>query len=325
MCIPGMAKIAGGHANVLDSRLIPLLLALLLDLVLGDLPNRYHPVAWMGAGIGVAQRLAPQGRWQRCLYGAVVVIGGAVLVGVIGVVIEEALHLLPRPVYWLAEAYVFKTTLALRGLVRAAQQVQEALVAGELDRARHLVSWHLVSRDTSQLNASQVAAATVESVAENAADGVIAPLVYYALGGLPAALAYRFINTADAMLGYRDPEREWLGKVPAHLDDLVNLVPARLTAGFLLLATQLLGGPTQRAWRVWCRDARQTASPNAGQPMSVMAGALGVELTKVGYYCLGGGQPPPTAQHIAVAVRLVYWAVAVAIGVLAMVQLLVKI
>ena len=278
----------------------------------------------MGTGIGVARRLAPQGRWQPCVYGAVVVIGGAVLVGVIGGVVEGVLHLLPRAVYWLAEAYVFKTTLALRGLVRAAHQVQEALVAGDLDRARHLVSWHLVSRDTSQLNASQVVAATVESVAENASDGVIAPLVYYALGGLPAALAYRFINTADAMLGYRDPEREWLGKVPARLDDLVNLVPARLTAGFLLLATWLLGGPSRRAWAVWCRDARQTASPNAGQPMSVMAGALGVGLEKVGHYCLGAGQPPPTAQHISVAVRLVYWAVAVAVGVLAIVQLLVS-
>jgi len=320
-----MAKVAGGHAHVLDSGVIPLLLALLLDLVLGDLPNRYHPVAWMGTGIGMARRLAPrQGRWQSCVYGAVVVIGGAVLVGGIGVVVDEVLHLLPRPVYWLAEASIFKTTLALRGLVRAAQQVQEALGAGDLDRARHLVSWHLVSRDTSQLNASQIAAATVESVAENASDGIIAPLVYYALGGLPAALAYRFINTADAMLGYRDPEREWLGKVPARLDDLVNLVPARLTAGFLLLATQLLGRPIRRAWRVWYRDAWQTASPNAGQPMSVMAGALGVELAKVGYYCLGAGQAPPTAQHISVAVRLVYWAVAVAVGVLAIVQLLVS-
>jgi adenosylcobinamide-phosphate synthase len=300
-------------------------LALVLDLVLGDLPNRYHPVAWMGTGIGMARRLAPrQGRWQRCLYGAVVVIGGAVLVGVIGVIVEEGLHLLARPLYWLAEAYVLKTTLALRGLVRAAHQVQEALVTGDLDRARHLVSWHLVSRDTSRLNSFQIAAATVESVAENASDGIIAPLVYYALGGLPAALAYRFINTADAMLGYHDPEREWLGKVPARLDDLVNLVPARLTAGFLLLATQLLGGPIRRAWEVWYRDARQTASPNAGQPMSVMAGALGVELEKIGSYCLGAGQPLPTAQHIPAAIRLVSWAVAVAVGVRALVQLLVS-
>src|SRR5712691_457457 len=323
MCIPGMAKVAGGHAHVLDSGLIPLLLALLLDLVLGDLSNRYHPVAWMGTGIGMARRLAPrQGRWQSCVYGAVVVIGGAVLVGGIGVVVDEVLHFLPRPVYWLAEASIFKTTLALRGLVRAAQQVQEALGAGDLDRARHLVSWHLVSRDTSQLNASQIAAATVESVAENASDGIIAPLVYYALGGLPAALAYRFINTADAMLGYRDPEREWLGKVPARLDDLVNLVPARLTAGLFLLATWLLGGPLRRALMVWWYDAGQTASPNAGQPKSVMAGALGVELKKVGYYYLGAGHALPAAQDIPAAIRLLAWTVVMAVGLLAIVQVL---
>jgi adenosylcobinamide-phosphate synthase len=308
---------------VLDSGLIPLLLALLLDLMLGDPPNRYHPVAWMGVVIGVTRRLAPRrGRCLPLLYGTLVVIGGTVVVVIVGVVVEMLLQHLPLPVYWLVEACIFKTTFALRGLVRAAQQVQAALAAGDLDRARQLVSWHLVSRDTSTLTPSQVAAATVESVAENASDGIIAPLLFYAIGGLPAALAYRFINTADALLGYRDPEREWLGKVPARLDDLVNLVPARLTAGFLLLATQLLGGPIRRAWAVWWRDARQTASPNAGRPMSVMAGALGVKLEKVGHYCLGAGQALPAAQDIPSAVRLLAWAVVVAVGLLSLVQLL---
>jgi adenosylcobinamide-phosphate synthase len=309
---------------VLDSGLIPLLLALLLDLACGDPPNRYHPVAWMGAGIGVARRLVPrQGRWRPCVYGAVMLLAGVGLVGVLGMLVEEVLQLLPRLLYWLAEASILKTTFALRGLTHAAQQIQVALQTGDVDSARRLLSWHLVSRDTAQLTPSQVAAATVESVAENASDGVIAPLLYYVLGGLPAALAYRFINTADAMLGYRDPEREWLGKVPARVDDLVNLVPARLTAGLLLLATQLLGGPTRRAGQIWYRDARQTASPNAGQPMSVMAGAIGVELEKVGHYCLGAGQALPHAQDIATAIRLVSWAVMLAIGLLAMVQLLV--
>jgi adenosylcobinamide-phosphate synthase len=309
---------------VLDSALIPILLALLLDLTLGDPPNRYHPVAWIGTGIALARRLAPrQGRWLPCVYGAGLLLAGVVLVGVLGWLLAEVLQLLPRPLYWLAEACVLKTTFALHGLTRAAHQVQEALESGDVDSARHLVSWHLVSRDTALLTHSQVAAATVESVAENASDGVIAPLLYYLLGGLPAALVYRFINTADAMLGYRDPEREWLGKVPARVDDLVNLVPARLTAGLLLLATQFLGGPTRRAGQIWYRDARQTASPNAGQPMSVMAGALGVELEKVGYYCLGAGQALPLVQDIATAIRLVSWAVVLAIALLAVAQFLV--
>src|SRR5262245_41899095 len=303
--------------------LIPLLLALLLDLVLGDPPNRYHPVAWMGAAIGMTRRGAPrQHHLLALLYGAVLVGGGVMVVSIIGIVMQELWQLLPLPWYWLLEACVLKTTFAYRGLAQAAQQVQTALDAGELEHARQLVSWHLVSRDTATLTPSQVAAATVESVAEHASDGIIAPLLFYALGGLPAAMAYRFINTADAMLGYRDPEREWLGKVPARLDDLVNLVPARLTAGCILLATRLLGGPTQRAWAVWRRDARQTASPNAGRPMSVMAGALGVELEKIGHYCLGAGHALPAAQDIPAAIRLLAWAVMMAVGLLAIVQMI---
>jgi adenosylcobinamide-phosphate synthase len=308
---------------VMHGGLIPLLLALLLDLVLGDPPNRYHPVAWMGAAIGMTRRTAPRRHHLLALlYGAVLVGGGVMVVSIIGIIMQELWQLLPLPWYWLLEACVLKTTFAYRGLVQAAQQVQAALDAGELERARQLVSWHLVSRDTTTLTPSQVAAATVESVAENASDGIIAPLMFYALGGLPAALAYRFLNTADAMLGYHDAEREWLGKIPARLDDLVNLVPARLTAGLLLLATWLLGGPLHRALLVWWRDAGQTASPNAGQPMSVMAGALGVELKKVGYYRLGAGHALPAAQDIPAAIRLLAWAVVMAVGLLAIVQMI---
>jgi adenosylcobinamide-phosphate synthase len=308
---------------MLYSGVIPLLLALLLDLVLGDPPNRCHPVAWMGTVIGLLRRRAP--RWSNrsaLLYGAMLVVGGILVVSLMGIVVEQLLQLLPLPLYWLAEACVLKTTFACRGLVQAAQQVQAALDAGELEHARQLVSWHLVSRDTTTLTPSQVAAATVESVAENASDGIIAPLVCYAFGGLPAALAYRFINTADAMLGYRDPEHEWLGKVPARLDDLANLVPARLTAGLFLFVTWLLSGPTHRALRIWWRDAGQTASPNAGRPMSVMAGALGVELKKVGHYCLGAGQALPAAQDIPAAIRLLAWTVATTVGLLTSVQVL---
>jgi len=309
---------------VIHGGLIPLLLALLLDLVLGDPPNWCHPVAWMGTAIGMARRLVPRRHHLLALlYGAALVVGGVMMVSIIGIIVDKALlQFLPLPWYWLAEACVLKTTFACRGLVQAAQQVQTALEAGELERARQLVSWHLVSRDTATLTPSQVAAATVESVAENASDGIIAPLLFYALGGLPAALAYRFINTADAMLGYHDAEREWLGKIPARLDDLVNLVPARLTAGLLLLATWLLGGPIHRALTVWWHDAGQTASPNAGRPMSVMAGALGVELKKVGSYCLGAGHALPAAQDIPAAIRLLAWTVGMAVGLLAIVQVL---
>ena len=301
----------------------PILLALSLDVLLGEPPNRYHPVAWMGAFIGAVRRWAPrQGQWAPLVYGAGLVIGGAALVAFLGLILERFLMHVPWPLGWLAAAAVLKLTFSLRGLARAAGQVQQALEAGDLPQARHLLGWHLVSRDTTQLSGSQVAAAAVESVAENTSDGVVAPLFNYALGGLQAALAYRFINTADAMLGYRDPVHEWLGKVPARLDDLVNLVPPRLTACLIIMAAPCLGVNARRAWAVWRRDAHRTASPNAGQPMSAMAGALEVELEKVGHYRLGVGQLFPVAMDIARGLRIVYGATTLAVVLLAGLRLM---
>jgi adenosylcobinamide-phosphate synthase len=214
------------------------------------------------------------------------------------------------------EAGLLTMTFSLRGLINAASEVEDALAVGDLTEARRLASWHLVSRDTTALSEPQVAAATIESVAENISDGVVAPLFYYALGGLPAALAYRFVNTADAMLGYRDPSHEWLGKAPARLDDLANLIPARLSAALIVLAAALAGEDARTAWQVWRRDAGETASPNAGHPMSAMAGALDVELEKVGHYRLGAGGRPPASGDIRRAARLIYFVPVLIVGLL---------
>lgn len=300
---------------MISRKSLTVLSALMLDAAVGDPPNRYHPVAWMGTAIAAAQRHAPRaGRLAPLVYGAGIALGGTLAVGALGRGIAWALGHLPAALGLLAEAWLLKTTFAMRGLASAAREVQAALEAGDLPEARRLVSWHLVSRDTSKLDESQIAAATVESVAENTSDGVVGPWLYYLLGGLPAALAYRFINTGDAMLGYRDAAREWLGKVPARLDDLINLIPARLTALVLVAAAWLAGEDVRAAWRIWRRDARRTASPNAGHPMSAMAGALGVELEKVGHYRLGEGQRKPRAADIGRAIRIMRLATAIAAG-----------
>ncbi len=290
-----------------------LLLALLLDALLSDPPNRWHPVAWMGGAIARAQRHAPPPDAppaRQMLYGGGIVVAGAAGVSGMGALLVWLIARLPRPLGWLLEALLLNTTFSLRGLTRAAGQISDALDEADLPAARRWLSWHLVSRNTAALDASQVAAAAIESVAENASDGVIAPLLFYAIGGLPAALAYRFLNTADAMLGYRDAAREWLGKVPARLDDAANLIPARLTALLILLTTPLTQGNIRQAWRVWRRDAGKTASPNAGHPMSAMAGALGVRLEKTNNYALGDNLRPPQPADISRAVRLTRIAVA---------------
>ncbi|ETX04332.1 MAG: hypothetical protein ETSY2_29410 [Candidatus Entotheonella gemina] len=287
--------------------IFPLLLAIGMDLVIGEPPNRFHPVVWMGQLIAALRRWAPsQGRINAFLYGGLIMLISAALVMGLGALLQQLLATLPWLLSLLLEALILKTCFSLRSLARAARQVQHALLQQNLPQARHLLSWHLVSRDTTVLSPSQISAATIESVAENASDSLVAPLFYYAIGGLPCALLYRLINTADAMLGYRDFEREWLGKIPARLDDLVNLIPARLTAWLILIMAFLYRQGIQEGWRVWRRDAKQTASPNAGHPMSAMAGALGVELVKIGHYRLGNGLKPPVQADIARSIVILY-------------------
>jgi adenosylcobinamide-phosphate synthase len=161
----------------------------------------------------------------------------------------------------------------------------------------------LCSRDAGSLDGALVAAAAVESVAENASDSVVAPLLAYVLLGVPGALFYRTVNTLDAMIGYRG-SYEYLGKAAARLDDLLNLVPARLTALLLLVAGWRAGRDWKRGMALRSRDAGRTASPNAGHPMATMAGLLGVQLTKPGAYTLGDAIVPVTATEIDQAWRL---------------------
>lgn len=280
-------------------------LAVLLDLGLGEPPTMIHPVAWMGSAIAFVRQRAPRhGRCWPFLTGLLLMVVGIGVLAGGAILVTRGLGLLPQPVQIIIAAMLLKTTFSIRGLMNAGREVQAVLAAGNLPEARKRLSWHLVSRDTSTLNESQVAAATIESLTENTSDSIVAPLLAFAIAGVPGALVYRYINTCDAMLGYRDPEREWLGKFPARLDDLVNLVPARITAILLIAGGSLMLHDPARAIYVWFRDRRLTASPNAGHPMSAAAGVLGVELEKVGHYRLGSGLRLPDATDVSRVRRL---------------------
>lgn len=298
------------------------IIALTVDHLFGDPPNRFHPVAWMGSFIADLQKNAPQkDTWAQFRYGWYIIAAGVSMAVGIGWLMERIIVRLPAPQKWLAGGIILKLMLALRGLCDASKSIQSSLMSGDITEARRLVGWHLVSRDTSQLSETQVAGATIESVAENTADGVIAPLFYYAIWGLPGAIVYRFVNTADTMLGYRDTQREWLGKIPARLDDLLNVVPARVTALLLLAAGRITGRDTERAIAVWRRDQHQTDSPNAGHPMSMAAGLLDVELEKTGQYSLGSGNRPPEPNDIDDMVHLSRLATLLAVLLLALISL----
>jgi len=291
--------------------LLALILALVIDATVGEYPNALHPVVWMGKTIGALERLAPRGPGGQLIHGALMALlvpalfgGGALLLGWIA---------LPDPWLLLSSVLLLKASLALTALGAAAAVVREALAGRRLDDARAGLR-SLCSRDPTKLDEAELAAATIESLAENLSDSFVAPLFYYALFGVPGALAYRAVNTMDAMIGYHG-RYEYLGKAAARLDDLLNLIPARLTAGFLLMAGALRGLDVRHGWLVLRRDRHCPESPNAGWPMSVMAGLLRVKLTKSGHYSLGDERNPLGAFAINEAWRTVKLAAWLATGV----------
>ena len=275
--------------------------ALAFDLVVGEPPSVIHPVVWMGRMQGALRRLAPRAPTGAFLHGLFMAIVGPAVFGLGSWLIIRALAPLPW-LQLLVEIYLLKSAFAVRGLGLAAIQVGRALRRSDLPGARDALR-SLVSRNTSDLDPPLLAAAAIESVAENTSDSVVAPLLFFVVGGVPAALAYRAANTLDSLIGYHG-DTEWLGKVAARLDDLLNLVPARLTAFLIVCGAAATGASAVGAVRIWWRDGARTESPNAGRPMAAMAGALGLRLEKVDHYCLGDGGALPAVADIDRALRV---------------------
>jgi adenosylcobinamide-phosphate synthase len=300
--------------GTLSGPIAALLLALIIDATLGEYPNRLHPVVWMGKVIGALERRAPRRPGAQLLFGA----GLALLVPALfagPALLVLGWVNLPDPVVLLLSVLLLKASLALTALGAAAAVVRDALAGRNLAAAREGLR-SLCSRDPAQLGEPELVAACVESVAENASDSFVAPLFYYALFGVPGALFYRAVNTMDAMIGYHG-KYEYLGKAAARLDDLLNFIPARLTAALLVLAGALRGQDARAGLAIWRRDAARTESPNAGRPMAAMAGLLRVRLTKPGHYQLGDDRAPLLSATIDEAwrtVKLAAWLAAALSG-----------
>ncbi|HEY2515341.1 MAG TPA: adenosylcobinamide-phosphate synthase CbiB [Polyangiaceae bacterium] len=278
-----------------------LLTAAAIDATLGEPPNPLHPVVWMGTSIQRLVAWAPlRGRAGPFTYGLVLAIALPALWAFLAFLALDRSAAHPLLAFAVG-VFLLKSSFSLRGLGRAARVVQTALLRGDLASARFELR-SLCSRDASALDEPLLAAAVVESVAENASDSFVAPLFYFALFGIPGAVFYRAVNTLDAMIGYRG-KYEWLGKASARLDDLLNLIPARLTAALLLVAGKLLRLDLRGGWRVLRRDGQRTESPNAGLPMATMAGLLRVRLEKRGCYALGDALDPIGATTIDLAWR----------------------
>ena len=277
--------------------IIILVLALAIDLAFGEPPAPLHPVVWMGKLISFGERFAPRrGRLAQSLYGSMMVLLGTGLFTLPVYFLLLHLEEFSLAAYIVVGALLLKSTFSVSELRRAASRIKGLLIGNNLEAARTQMR-SLVSRDTDGLSEPSIVAATVESVAENTSDSFIAPLFYFLLFGVPGAIAYRVTNTFDSMVGYHG-KYEYLGKFAAKLDDILNFIPARLTALMIVIASYLSRKDASAAWRVMLRDHAKTESPNAGWTMGAAAGALNVQLEKAGHYRLGDARRSLSPQTI---------------------------
>jgi len=289
--------------------LLILALALIADFTLGEPPKAFHPVAWMGKVISFLEKggLSRSPLFQF-VYGAIITLLVIALFTLPVYFLLVYLEGLSFIVHIVAGAVLFKMTFSLRSLRKTAHKIKRLLLDGKLDEGRFELR-ALVSRDTSALPEPLLVSAVVESTAESICDSFVAPLFYFLFFGVPGAIAYRVVNTMDSMIGYHG-KYEYLGKFASRLDDVLNFVPARLTALLLTLAAILSRQGGRRSWQVALSDHSKTESPNAGWPMAAAAGALNVQLEKVGHYELGVANASLVPETIDQSLRLVQIAAA---------------
>ena len=267
--------------------LYALILGFFLDLLIGDPHGFPHPVVLIGKLIDVTEKgmrkIFPKTVRGENFAGAAI--------WLIVVIVSTAL---PALLLWLAygvsrwlglalETIMCAQILATKSLRQESMKVYQALQTGDLEKARHAVSM-IVGRDTQRLDEAGVARAAVETVAENASDGIIAPMLFLAIGGAPLGFFYKAVNTMDSMLGYVEMPYKNVGLVPAKMDDLFNFLPARISALLMLAAGALLGMDGKNGWKIFKRDRYNHASPNSAQTESVCAGLLGLRLAGDAWY-----------------------------------------
>ena len=301
------------------SRIAVLLIAISLDLIIGDPQNPLHPIRLIGSLIALGTRIYRKAQVKKpmaqYLWGMTLTAFLITSVFALVYLITLVLYNLNLLAGIIGEAIICYFLIATKSLKVESMKVHDALLADDLVLARANLAM-IVGRDTDQLDQASVTKAAVETIAENLSDGVIAPLIYMTIGGAPLGMAYKVVNTLDSMIGYKTEEFLFFGRFAAQFDDLLNLLPARFSALMLIIASALLRTDTSAAIRIFRRDRLNHASPNSAQTESVVAGALGLQLggdtsyhgQMVSKPTIGDDSNPARIEHIVIANRLMYMA-----------------
>ena len=301
------------------SPMIVAIVAFLTDALLGDPHSKFHPVVLIGNLISLLEKILRRdfdSSLLKIFKGGVLVCIVVTVSLLVGFGIENLTNDIPSLAAQIfIQAFVLSFMISPRSLADAAREIYFLLERENLALARDKVGW-IVGRDTQNLNEAEIARATIETVAENTVDGIISPLFFFALGGLPLAVAYRAVNTMDSMLGYKNEKYLYFGRVAARLDDVANFIPARMTAMLFICAAMILQLDYKNAFNMMKRDAKKHPSPNGGWAEATVAGALNIRLGGMNYYFgephfrayMGEPNEILEAVHILGAIRMMYTA-----------------
>ena len=293
---------------ILESILI-VIFAIILDFIIGDPKNKFHPTSWMGTLIAKIVPLIKNESPQ------IEKLGGIVLVILVTGIVSALLVFLNVGIQSISIEFVgifvsiivgtilLKTTIAIRGMEKHAMSVMESLEQNDLDSARNNLSM-IVKRNTKNLDKNHVLSGTLESISENTVDGVTGPLFYFAFFGIIGAFVYRIVNTIDSMIGYKTSIFRNIGWFGANCDKILNYFPARITSLLMVVGAMILGNDWRKSYKIMRRDGKNTESPNAGYPMAALAGALGTQFEKINHYSVGDGNIELTRTHLRSAISL---------------------
>ena len=299
--------------------MITAILGFIADTLIGDPRSKLHPVVLIGQLIAGLEKLfyrETQSSRQKLVSGGIL----AMLVMVLTYEIVNAIELLlqnisNKYVIMAINGFLLSFTISPKSLANAGREIYDYLMVEDLENARYKVGW-IVGRDTENLSPQEVSRAAIETVAENTVDGIISPLFFFLIGGLPLAYLYRAINTMDSMLGYKNDRYLYFGRVAARIDDVANYIPARITGIIFVVSAFILRLNTTNSWKMLRRDASKHPSPNGGWAEASVAGALEIRLGGYNFYFgretfrayMGEPLQEMGPQHIMTCIQMMYTA-----------------
>ena len=283
--------------------------AVILDLIIGDPKNKFHPTSWIGVFIAKIVPLIKNKSPQKEKLGGILLVilvtsVVSVLLTFLNFIIKNiSIEIVGIIVSFIVGIVLLKTTIAIRGMEKHALAVMDSIEKNDLEGARNNLSM-IVKRNTKNLDKNHVLSGTLESISENTVDGVTGPLFYFSFFGIIGAFVYRIVNTIDSMIGYKTSIFKNVGWFGANCDKILNYIPARITGLLMVLSAMILKNDWKNSYQIIKRDAKNTESPNAGYPMAALAGALGTRFEKIDHYCIGEGNIELTKSHLRSAISL---------------------